>query len=60
MPTFPLKIGIPVLNRGDLLRRLVESVDMEAEILVVVNSIGPVDPSVEDAVGKLEKSTRCV
>ena len=49
-----MNIGIPVLNRGDLLRRLVDSVDVEAEILVVVNSIGAVDPSVEDAVGYLE------
>lgn len=58
MLTAPLKIGIPMLNRGDLLRRLVESVDVEAEILVVVNSIGPVDPSVEDAVGDLENQER--
>jgi len=46
------------LNRGDLLRRLVDSVDVEAEILVVVNSIGAVDPSVEDAVGELENMER--
>lgn len=53
-----MKIGIPVLNRGDLLRRLVDSVDVEAEILVVVNSIGAVDPSVEDAAGALENQER--
>jgi len=58
MMAAPLKIGIPMLNRGDLLRRLVDSVDVEAEILVVVNSIGPVDPSVEDAVGDLENQER--
>ena len=40
MEVAPLKIGIPLLNRGDLLRRLVDSVDVEAEILLVVNSIG--------------------
>jgi GT2 family glycosyltransferase len=49
-----LRIGVPVLNRGDLLRRLVQSVDVEAEILIVVNSIGALDRSVEDAVGELE------
>jgi GT2 family glycosyltransferase len=53
-----LKIGIPVLNRGDLLRRLVDSVDVDAEILVVVNSIGAVDPSVEDTAGMLEAQDR--
>ena len=58
MDAAPLKIGIPLLNRGDLLRRLVDSVDVEAEILLVVNSIGPVDPSVEDAVGNLETRER--
>ena len=46
------------MNRGDLLRRLVDSVDVEAEILVVVNSIGAVDPSVEDAVRDLENQGR--
>ena len=35
MDAAPLKIGIPLLNRGDLLRRLVDSVDVEAEILLV-------------------------
>ena len=53
-----MKIGIPVLNRGDLLRRLVDSVDVDADILVIVNSIGAVDPSVEDAVGDLENKER--
>jgi hypothetical protein len=53
-----LKIGVPVLNRGDLLCRLVDSVDVDAEILVVVNSIGTVDPSVEDAAGRLETGSR--
>ena len=53
-----MKIGIPVLNRGDLLLKLVDSVDVEAEILLVVNSIGPVDPSIEDAVGGLENRER--
>jgi len=58
MDAAPLNIGIPVLNRGDLLRRLVASVDVDAEILLVVNSIGPLDASVEDAVGDLEKQDR--
>ncbi len=53
-----VRIGVPVLNRGDLLRRLVESVDLEAEILIVVNSIGAVDASVEDAVRHLEYHPR--
>lgn len=52
--TTALKIGIPVLNRGDLLRRLVDSIDMEADVLVVLNRIGPVDASAEDAAGELE------
>ena len=52
--TARLQIGIPVLNRGDLLRRLVESIDVEADVLVVLNSIGPVDASAEDAAGELE------
>jgi GT2 family glycosyltransferase len=56
--TAPLKIGIPVLNRGDLLRRLVMSVDLDAEILVILNCMGPVDPSTEDAVGELEQGGR--
>ena len=50
-----LKIGIPVLNRGDLLTRLVESIDLEAEVLIVLNQIGPVDESVAAAVEALEK-----
>lgn len=58
MNAAPVKIGAPLLNRGDLLRRLVDSVDLEAEILLVVNSTGPVDPSVEDAVGDLENQER--
>lgn len=53
-----MKIGVPVLNRGDLLRRLVDSVDLDAEILVIVNSIGAVDPSVADAVRDLENQQR--
>jgi len=46
----PVKIGIPVLNRGDLLARLVRSIDVPAEVLIVVNRIGPLDESVEQAV----------
>ena len=53
-----LQIGIPVLNRGDLLRRLVASIDVEADVLVVLNSIGPVDASAEDAAGTLEARGR--
>lgn len=49
-----LKIGVPVLNRGDLLRSLVASIDVEAEVLVILNRIGGADPSVEEAAGKLE------
>ena len=50
-----LKIGIPVLNRGDLLTRLVESIDVAAEVRIVVNRIGPVDGSVAAAVRALEE-----
>ncbi len=49
----PIRIGIPVLNRGDLLARLLASIDVPAEVLVIVNRIGPVDPSVEAALGAL-------
>ena len=48
-----MKIGIPVLNRGDLLSRLLASIDVPAEVLVIVNRIGPVDPSVESALAAL-------
>ena len=50
-----LKIGVPVLNRGDLLTRLVESIDLEAHVLIVLNRIGPVDESVAAAVEVLEQ-----
>lgn len=50
-----LKIGVPVLNRGDLVTRLVESIDLAAEVLIVVNRIGPVDESVAAAVAGLEQ-----
>lgn len=50
-----LKIGIPVLNRGDLLTRLLESIDVEAEVRIVVNRIGPVDGSVAAAVRVMEE-----
>ncbi len=50
-----LKIGIPVLNRGDLLTRLVESIDVAAEVRIVVNRIGPVDGSVAAAVRAMEE-----
>jgi hypothetical protein len=50
-----LKIGIPVLNRGDLLFELVRSIDVEADVLIVVNRIGPVDSTVEEAVARLEE-----
>lgn len=48
-----LKLGVPVLNRGDLLLRLIESVDVPFEALVVVNQIGPVDVSVQAAAESL-------
>ena len=49
-----LKIGIPVLNRGDLLAELIASIDLPADVLIVVNRIGPVDASVEKHVTQLE------
>ena len=50
-----MKIGIPVLNRGDLLARLLRSIDVEARVLIVVNRIGPVDASVEAMVRESER-----
>lgn len=55
-----LKLGIPVLNRGDMLLRLVGSIDVPAEVLVVVNSIGPTDESVLAAVEELENKVMVV
>lgn len=49
-----MKLGIPVLNRGDLLGRLVRSIGTEAEVLLVVNRIGAVDATVEEAAAALE------
>ena len=51
-----VKIGIPVLNRGDLLTRLLRSIDVEAEVLLIVNRIGEVDAGVEDAVSEWERN----
>ena len=53
-----LQLGVPVLNRGDLLLRLVASIDVPADVLVVVNSIGPTDDSVAAAVDELERTKR--
>jgi GT2 family glycosyltransferase len=50
-----LKIGIPVLNRGDLLERLVRSIDLDAEVLIIANRIGSMDPTVEGACAVLEE-----
>ena len=46
------------MNRGDLLARLIGSIDVEAEVLVIVNRIGPVDPSVEEALAALVEKPR--
>jgi hypothetical protein len=54
MTAAKLRLGVPVLNGGDLLLRLVASIDVPAEILVLVNSIGPTDASVTAAVHELE------
>jgi GT2 family glycosyltransferase len=51
-----VKIGIPVLNRGDLLTDLIESIDVPAEVFIVVNRIGPLDPSVEQSIAVLGKN----
>jgi GT2 family glycosyltransferase len=50
-----VKIGIPVLNRGDLLANLIASIDLPAEVFIVVNRIGPLDRSVEQSVALLER-----
>jgi GT2 family glycosyltransferase len=46
-------LGIPVLNRGDLLRRCLESVDHPFERLLVINN--GKDPSVLEVLRKLER-----
>lgn len=51
----PLQIGVPVLNRGDLLRRLVSSVDVDADILIILNRIGPIDQATNENVSALEQ-----
>jgi hypothetical protein len=43
------RIGIPVLNGGSLLLRLLRSIDTTAEIYVIFNRIGPHDEEVADA-----------
>jgi GT2 family glycosyltransferase len=45
-------MGIPVLNRGDLLFRCVTSVDSEIETLFIINNGR--DKSVLDAIGRIE------
>ncbi|MEK0451700.1 MAG: hypothetical protein RL088_3968 [Verrucomicrobiota bacterium] len=51
-----LKLGVPVLNRGDLLLGLIRSIDVPFEALVVVNQIGPVEASVASAAEVLERN----
>jgi GT2 family glycosyltransferase len=46
MGTRRAKIGIPILNRGDLLARLIATVDIPADVLIIANRIGPIDSSV--------------
>src|SRR6187397_3155934 len=46
-------LGIPVLNRGDLLMRCVNSVDSPIENLFVINN--GEDRSVADAVARLQR-----
>jgi GT2 family glycosyltransferase len=56
--TTALKIGIPVLNRGDLLRTLLESIDIPARVLVLVNRIGDLDRSVTEALAAARSKDR--
>ena len=44
-----LRIGIPVLNGGGLLIKLLRSIDVPAEVYIVVNCIGGIEPSVREA-----------
>src|SRR4051812_33942079 len=44
-----VRIGIPVLNGGDLLLRLLRSIDVPAEVYVIFNRIGPPDQGVAAA-----------
>lgn len=47
-------LGIPVLNRGDLLLRCVKSIDHPVENLVIINNSEGKNPSVNDACAKVE------
>lgn len=42
-----------MLNRGDLLLSLLESIDVEAEVLVILNRIGPADASVRECLDRV-------
>ena len=58
MSTPALKIGIPVINRGDLLEACVASMDAPVEIVVIIaNRWGEhYEPSVETALNRLAES----
>lgn len=62
-PSSNMKIGIPVINRGDLLEQCVASIDEPVErVLVVANKWGAeYEPSVERALNKLSSSVpKCI
>jgi glycosyltransferase involved in cell wall biosynthesis len=46
-------IGIPVVNRGDLLLRCVRSIDLPVEKIIIVNN--GADPGVKEAIAMLER-----
>jgi hypothetical protein len=47
-------LGIPVLNRGDLLKRCLESVDHPIETLFIINNSNGNDPSIAEVVRQME------
>lgn len=49
-----INIGIPVLNGGQYLLRLVESIDVPVNLYVVANRLGELDQSVGDALNQIE------
>lgn len=53
----PIKIGIPVLNGGEYLLKLLRSIDLPAEVVIIVNRIGQVKPCLERALTDPELRT---
>jgi hypothetical protein len=51
---FQINLGVPVLNGGQYLLRLVESIDVPVNLYVVANRLGELDQSVGDALKQIE------